>query len=260
MLEINFCTRSLPINRIAGNLAAKNPSFTWHLSALLLLCGFWPLGAVFRAPLLAIFHTRCIERAANHVIANAREDPSHGLRARARSSAPANYGQCRECTSSLPRCSSTARAPLCAVLSSASSASGCTRERKRRAFPDSLPAPATSSSSGSSPVRNALIVQTSARSTPSLLENSASLFCACDNTNSPRRATHVNEQKRSPTHPKVIQVLRADASPRGVNCICLIRRGCTALRGWRPIPAALPRPVPPFSVPGLEDFPFTTGP
>jgi hypothetical protein len=32
------------------------------------------------------------------------------------------------------------------------------------------------------------------------------------------------------------------------------------LRGWRPILAALPGPVPPFSVPGLEDFPFTTGP
>jgi len=32
------------------------------------------------------------------------------------------------------------------------------------------------------------------------------------------------------------------------------------LRGWRPISAALPCPIPSFSVPGREDFPFTTGP
>jgi len=51
-------------------------------------------------------------------------------------------------------------------------------------------------------------------------------------------------------------MLRADASPQGVNCICLQRRGYTALRGWRPISAALPRPVPSFYVPGHERLPF----
>ena len=49
----------------------------------------------------------------------------------------------------------------------------------------------------------------------------------------------------------------ADASPRGVNCI---HQHCgeahAALRGWRPIPAALPRPIPSFFVLGLRRLPF----
>src|ERR1700689_5164187 len=61
------------VNRIARNFSTKNPAFTWHISALLLLCGFWPLSAVLRAPLLAIFNSCCVERSAYHVIANARQ-------------------------------------------------------------------------------------------------------------------------------------------------------------------------------------------
>jgi len=56
------------------------------------------------------------------------------------------------------------------------------------------------------------------------------------------------------------QVLRADASPQGVNCICDYGEAHTALRGWRPISAALSIPIPSFNVPGLKDFPFTTRP
>src|SRR5712692_2185610 len=75
-------------------------------------------------------------------------DPSRGRRAPARWSAPAGCGQRREYKSSLQSHSSAARALLCAAPSSASSAFACTRECTRRAFPDSLPAQATSSSSG----------------------------------------------------------------------------------------------------------------
>ncbi len=52
------------------------------------------------------------------------------------------------------------------------------------------------------------------------------------------------------------QVLRDDASPRGVNSIsCNSGEAHTALRGWRPISAVLLVPVPSFYVPGSEDFP-----
>jgi hypothetical protein len=57
------------------------------------------------------------------------------------------------------------------------------------------------------------------------------------------------------------QVLRTDASPRGVNCICLQRRGFTRLCGagapFRPLFSS-PRSVVHCS--GAEDFPFTTRP
>src|ERR1700730_4446016 len=52
------------------------------------------------------------------------------------------------------------------------------------------------------------------------------------------------------------QVLRDDASPRGVNSISINSgEAHTALRGWRPISAVLLAPVPSFYVPGSEDFP-----
>src|SRR5580692_10289091 len=52
------------------------------------------------------------------------------------------------------------------------------------------------------------------------------------------------------------QVLRDDASPRGVNSISFNSgEAHTALRGWRPISAVLLAPVPSFFVPGSEDFP-----
>src|SRR5713226_7782921 len=75
-------------------------------------------------------------------------DPSRGHRAPARWSAPAGCGQRREYKSSLQSHSLAARALLCAAPSLVSSAFACTRECTRRAFPDSLPAQATSSSSG----------------------------------------------------------------------------------------------------------------
>src|SRR5690348_9716312 len=62
-----------PVHRIARNLAPKNPSFSWHLSLLLLLRRFGPFRAIFGARLLAIIHASRIERSANHVITHSRQ-------------------------------------------------------------------------------------------------------------------------------------------------------------------------------------------
>src|SRR5580704_1563674 len=52
----------------------------------------------------------------------------------------------------------------------------------------------------------------------------------------------------------VTQVLRDDLSPRGVNCIVssFCGEAHTALRGWRPISAALSTPVPLLFVRGRK--------
>ena len=138
--------------------------------------------------------------------------------------------------SSLPRCSSTVRAPLCAALSSASSGSVCTRERTHRAFQGILQEPATLFSSGLSRAHFAPAVKTSALYSPS--ENSShsyfltavfahgkfhrARFCGCMNRKG--RQTRRN-----------YQVLRStDASPRGVNCIFVIRRGSRGFAGLAP--------------------------
>src|SRR5207302_2224325 len=91
-------------------------------------------------------------------------NPSRGRRALVRSSAPAGYARCPECKSSLRPHSSAARAPLCAMPSSVSSASVCTRECTRRASPGSPPARATSSSSGPLHVPSLPVAKTSAQS------------------------------------------------------------------------------------------------
>jgi len=65
----------------------------------------------------------------------------------------------------------------------------------------------------------------------------------------------VNEQKRSPTR-RNYQVLRPDASPRGVNCICELRRGS---RGFAGLASHFGRSFLPRSVvlcSGSERLPF----
>src|SRR6202007_1539999 len=64
------------IHRIRQHRAARNESFAWHDASptfSLFLRSLGPLGAVFRAPLLAIIHTGRIECAAYDVITNSRE-------------------------------------------------------------------------------------------------------------------------------------------------------------------------------------------
>src|SRR5690348_9058484 len=69
MLTMNFCTMSLPYTGSPGVFRRRTQPFLGILQ--LLLGGLWPLGAVFRAPLLAIFNAGRIERAAHNVISNA---------------------------------------------------------------------------------------------------------------------------------------------------------------------------------------------
>src|SRR5206468_7050761 len=73
-----------------------------------------------------------------------RANPSPFRRARARSSAPANYAPRPECRQSLPDHSSTALLPLCAKRSSASSACASSLARTHRGAADNRPAPAIS--------------------------------------------------------------------------------------------------------------------
>src|SRR6202521_1498288 len=73
---MNFCTRSLPYTEsVVTSRRGTNPlrgiCFFSSFPALLLRRGLGPLGAVFRAPLLAVLHAGGIERPANHVIAHA---------------------------------------------------------------------------------------------------------------------------------------------------------------------------------------------
>ena len=88
---------------------------------------------------------------------------------------------------------------------------------------------------------------------PPRSEKSVSCFCAAQTF--PRRTLRVNEQKRSPTR-RNYQVLRPDASPRGVNCICELRRGSHGFAGLAPHfgRSFLPRSV--FLCSGSEILPF----
>src|SRR6266481_1451292 len=65
------------IDRIDCLRSPENESFAWHcsLSLLCLLCcrGFWPLRAVLRTPLLAVFHARGVQRPAHDVIPHSRQ-------------------------------------------------------------------------------------------------------------------------------------------------------------------------------------------
>src|SRR5882762_5756169 len=78
------------IDRIGRLRSPENKSFAWHCSlsllqnsfhaqlfnetALLLCCRrFWPLRAVLRTSLLAVFHPRGVQRSAHHVIPHARQ-------------------------------------------------------------------------------------------------------------------------------------------------------------------------------------------
>src|SRR6267143_216639 len=134
------------IDRIGRLRSPENKSFAWHCSLSLLTSPPRPSAAsrhtlnvpacdsprprhpAFRAP-------RGTARPAG---------PSRGPRAPARSSAPASCGRHREYKSSLQSHSSAGRAPLCAVPSSVSSVSVCTRECTHPASPGSPPARATS--------------------------------------------------------------------------------------------------------------------
>src|SRR6266704_1304078 len=150
-----FLHQVVPVDRIGRLRPPKYKSFAWHCS-LSLLQKLWltlsarPWAASRRTwtvpacgsprPRRPVFRARCDSaRPAN---------PSRGRRARARWSAPASCGRCRECRSSLQPHSSAARAPLSAARSSVSSAFACTRECTRPASPGSPRARATSSSFG----------------------------------------------------------------------------------------------------------------
>src|SRR6202790_4907583 len=69
---MNFCTRSLPKTESAGtSRRTTNPlRGIRYLLPLLFLSGFGPLGAVLGAPLLAVFDAGGVECSANHVIAH----------------------------------------------------------------------------------------------------------------------------------------------------------------------------------------------
>src|SRR5713226_9980721 len=73
---MNFCTRSLPYTEsVVTSRRGTNPLrgirfFSW-LSAHLLRRGLGPLGAVFRAPLLAVLNAGGVEGSTNNVIAHA---------------------------------------------------------------------------------------------------------------------------------------------------------------------------------------------
>src|ERR1019366_8792529 len=69
---MNFCTNSLPNTESAGtSRRGTNPlrgiAFVSHY-LILLLGGLRPLGAVLRAPLLAVLHACGVEGSANHVV------------------------------------------------------------------------------------------------------------------------------------------------------------------------------------------------
>src|SRR6266436_196449 len=232
------------IHRIGRLHSPENKSFAWHCS-LSLLQTFFCLTSPPR-PWAASLHTSivpaCDSPRPRHPTFRARCDsalranPSHGPRAPARSSAPASYGQRREYKSSLRSHSSSEHAPLCAVLSSASLASACTRECTRRASPDIPPAPATSSSSGPLHVPSLPVAKTSAQS---------SLYRAHEFSRLSQGA-HTKSRERSPVLKGLLRIRRyhQQETPyalQEVERLSWLQFGeaYSALRGWRPIPAAL---------------------
>src|ERR1700730_17240446 len=79
---MNFCTRSLPYTEsVVTSRRGTNPlrgmrffsSFSCYFVSWLLLHGLGPLGAEFRAPLLAVLNAGGVERPADNVIAHARK-------------------------------------------------------------------------------------------------------------------------------------------------------------------------------------------
>src|ERR1700733_657981 len=232
------------IHRIARNLTPKNPTFAWHLFLLpLTSLRLWAASRrISSAPACdfplprrpAFRESRDSARPA---------DPSRGRRAPVRSNALEDCGRSRECKSSLPRCSSAARAPLSAARNLASSASACRRERTRRAFPDSLPAPGTSSSSEFARARGAPTVKTSAlcpldfqrlfaiRDT-SPQASRRPFFRAAQTI--PRRVLRVHEQKRSPNLKELPGTPLRRFTPRSELHLLLLRRGSHGFAGLAP--------------------------
>src|SRR5947207_11079263 len=198
------------------------PWAAWHRTSIVPACGF-------PRPRRPAFRARCDSELP--------ADPSRGRRAPARSSAPAGYARCPECKSSLRPHSSAARAPLCAMPSSVSSAFAYTRGCTHPASPDSPPAQATSSSSGPLHVPSLPIAKTSAQS---------SLYCAQEFSRLPQGA-HTKSRECSPVLKGLLRIRRyhQQETPyalQEVEQISWLQFGeaYSALRGWRPIPAALP--------------------
>src|SRR5712664_2868588 len=232
------------IHRIGRLHSPENKSFAWHCS-LSLLQTFFCLSSPPR-PWAASLHTSnvpaCDSPRPRHPTFRARCDsalpanPSHGRRAPVRSSAPAGCGRRREYKSSLQWHSSGEHAPLCAVPSSVSSASACTRECTRRASPDIPPAQATSSSSGPLHVPSLPAAKTSAQS---------SLYRAHEFSRLSQGA-HTKSRERSPVLKGLLRIRRyhQQETPyalQEVERLSWLQFGeaYSALRGWRPIPAAL---------------------
>src|SRR5229473_2447870 len=216
----------VPVDRIGRLRPPKYKSFAWHWAAsprtwIVPACGS-------PRPRRPVFRARCDSaRPAN---------PSRGRRARARWSAPASCGRCRECRSSLQPHSSAARAPLSAAPNLVSSASVCTRECTRPASPGSPRARATSSSSGPLHGPFLRVAKTSAQS---------SLNCARKFSRLPQRA-HTISRKRSPVLKGLLRIRRYNQQEtpyalQEAEHFSWLQFGeaYSALRGWRPIPAAL---------------------
>src|SRR5260370_10020296 len=179
------------IDRIGRLHSPENKSFAWHCSLSLLQTFFCLTSPPL--PLAASRHTSnvpaCGSPRPRHPAFRARCDsalranPSRGRRAPIRSSAPAGCGRRREYKSLLQWHSSGERAPLCAMPSSVSSASACTRGCTRRASPDIPPARATSSSSGPLHVPSLPAAKTPAQS---------SLYRAHEFSRLDRKSTRLN--------------------------------------------------------------------
>src|SRR5713226_7829426 len=249
------------IDRIGRLWSPENKSFAWHCSLSLLRNSFHaqPLSSCLTSPPRPWAAPRrtstvpaCGSPRPQHPAFRERchtarpADPSRGRRARARWSAPAGCGRRPEYTSSLQSHSSAERAPLCAAPSSVSSASACTRECTRLASPGSPPAPATSSSSGPLHVPFLLIAKTSAQSFLFFVRPHngrqwrARFFAA------PARRAHKIARERSPVLKGLLRIRRyhQQETPyalQEVEQISWLQFGeaYSALRGWRPIPAAL---------------------
>src|SRR6266567_2894871 len=272
------------IDRIGRLRSPENESFAWHCSLSLLRQIFpaqmffgphrIPLSPILNVeflfsnfcsatslprPLAASPHTStapaCGSQRPPHPAFRARcdtarpADPSRVLRAPARSSVPAGCGRPPEYTSSLQWHSSAARAPLCAVQSSASSASACTRECTLRASPGSPPRQATSSSSGPLHVPSLPVAKTSAQSSL----NRARKFLSHrhparmrEGFAAPARLADKMARERNPVLKGLLRIRRYNQqetpyAPQELELLSWLQFGeaYSALRGWRPIPAAL---------------------
>src|SRR6266446_4633930 len=241
------------IDRIGRLRSPENKSFAWHCS-LSLLC----LTSLLR-PWAASRHTStapaCGSPRPPRPEFRARcdtarpADPSRGLLAPTRSSVPAGCGRRPEYRSLLRWHSSAARAPLCAAPSSVSSAFACTRECTRRASPGSPPMQATSSSFGPLHVPSLPVAKTSAQSSL----NRARKFLSNrhparmrEGFAAPARRADKMARERNPVLKGLLRIRRYNQqetpyAPQEVELLSWLQFGeaYSALRGWRPIPAAL---------------------